>query len=331
MTKKWGAGGKIGGMTRARVMGVAAALCAAFGAGAWGQAVPPFTLQDLGGGAWAAIDNAAAKADESGSNAGFVIGADGVLVVDTFENPAAAKKMLEAIREKATLPVKYVVNTHYHLDHVAGNAVFAGAGAVVMAHENVRGWERTENLKFFGENPTAEQRAMVEGLYLPDVTYERGATAFLGPKRGVELRYMKGHTGGDTVVWDAESNVVFCGDLFWNKTLPNLIDASTKEWVETLDALVTEHPGAKFVPGHGDKAGDAGDVKAFRDYLAFLREAIAKAQTGGVNGDAVVKAVLPQIKAKYGDWAFPEFMEPDIRRTDEELRGVKRLPPLAMK
>jgi glyoxylase-like metal-dependent hydrolase (beta-lactamase superfamily II) len=301
------------------------------GTGAWGQAVPAFTLQDLGGGAWAAIDNAAAKADESGSNAGFVIGADGVLVVDTFENSAAAKKMLEAIRQKTTLPVKYVVNTHYHLDHVAGNAVFASAGAVVMAHENVRGWERTENLKFFGEKPTAEQKGMVEGLYLPDVTYADGATAYIGAKRGVELRYMKGHTGGDTVVWDAESNVVFCGDLFWNHTLPNLIDASTQEWIETLDALVKEHPSAKFVPGHGYHAGDAGDVKAFRDYLAFLRNAISQVQAMKVKSDAVVKAVLPQIKAKYGDWAFPEFMEPDIQRTDEELRGVKRLPPVAQK
>jgi glyoxylase-like metal-dependent hydrolase (beta-lactamase superfamily II) len=142
---------------------------------------------------------------------------------------------------------------------------------------------------------------------------------------------MKGHTGGDTVVWDAESNVVFCGDLFWNHTLPNLIDASTQEWIETLDALVKEHPSAKFVPGHGYHAGDAGDVKAFRDYLAFLRNAISQVQAMKVKSDAVVKAVLPQIKAKYGDWAFPEFMEPDIQRTDEELRGVKRLPPVAQK
>ncbi|MBB5056659.1 glyoxylase-like metal-dependent hydrolase (beta-lactamase superfamily II) [Granulicella aggregans] len=318
-------------MTRGWVVGVAAVLYVGTATTAWTQALPAFTLEGLTNGAWAAIDNAAAKADESGSNAGFVIGADGVLVVDTFENPAAAKKMLEAIREKTKLPVKYVVNTHYHLDHVAGNAVFAGAGAVVMAHENVREWERTENLKFFGEKPTAEQKAMVEGLYLPDVTYEREAMAYIGAKHGVELKYMAGHTGGDTVVYDAESNVVFCGDLFWNKTLPNLIDASTKEWIETLDTLVQDHPTAKFVPGHGDHAGGAGDVKAFRDYLAFLRDAIAKAQAGGAKGDAVVKAVLPEIKAKYGDWAFPEFMEPDIQRTDEELRGVKRLPPVAKK
>jgi glyoxylase-like metal-dependent hydrolase (beta-lactamase superfamily II) len=152
-------------------------------------------------------------------------------------------------------------------------------------------------------------------------------TLYLGGNRAVVLRALPGHTGGDTVAYDAESNVVFCGDLFWNHTLPNLIDASTKEWVETLDTLLKDYPSAVFVPGHGDNPGKAEDLRAFRDYLAFLREAIAKAQASGATGDAVVKAVLPQIKAKYGDWAFSEFAVPDIQRTDEELRGVKRLPP----
>lgn len=297
------------------------------GGGAVAQSVAPYTLQPLEHGAWAAIDNPAAKEDESGSNAGFVIGTDGVLVVDTFENPAAARKMLEEIRAKTKLPIRFVVNTHYHLDHVSGNAAFAAAGAVVMAQENVRSWERTENLKFFEAKITPEQRASVEGLYLPDVTYTQGATAYIGGKRGVLLRVMPGHTGGDTVVYDAEANVVFCGDLFWNHTLPNLIDASTKQWIETLNTLVKDYPSAAFVPGHGDKAGDAADVRTFRDYLVFLREAIAKAQAGGASGDAVLKAVLPQLKAKYGDWSFFEFAEPDIQRTDEELRGTKRLPP----
>jgi glyoxylase-like metal-dependent hydrolase (beta-lactamase superfamily II) len=250
-----------------------------------------------------------------------------VLVVDTFENPAAARKMLDDIRAKTKLPIRFVVNTHYHLDHVSGNALFAAAGAVVMAHENVRGWERTENLKFFEPKITPAQRASVEGLYLPDVTYTQGATAYIGGKRGVVLRVMPGHTGGDTVVYDAESNVVFCGDLFWNHTLPNLIDASTKQWIETLDTLVNDYPAAVFVPGHGDEVGKAADVRAFRDYLVFLRDAIVKAQSGGASGETVVKVVLPQVKSKYGDWGFLEFAVPDIQRTDEELRGTKRLPP----
>ena len=290
------------------------------------QTPEPFLLKPLDHGAWAAIDNPAAKSQRSGSNAGFVIGTDSVLVVDTFENPPAAQQLLAAIRQKTTLPVRFVVNSHYHLDHVAGNGVFAAAGATILAQQNVRRWERTENLKFFGDKITAQQRASVQDLRLPDVTYSQGVTLYLGGDRAVVLRAMPGHTGGDTVAYDAGSNVVFCGDLFWNHTLPNLIDASTKEWIETLDTLLQDYPSAVFVPGHGDNPGKADDVRAFRDYLSFLRDSIATAQAGGAGSDAVVKTVLPQVKAKYGDWAFFAFAVPDIQRTDEELRGVKRLP-----
>lgn len=290
------------------------------------QTPEPFLLKPLGHGGWAAIDNSLAKAQQSGSNAGFVIGSDIVLVVDTFENALAAQKLLATIRQKTPLPVRFVVNSHYHLDHVAGNGVFAAAGATILAQQNVRKWERTENLKFFGDKITAQQRASVEELRLPDVTYSQGVTVYVGGDRAVVLRAMPGHTGGDTVAYDAESDVVFCGDLFWNRTLPNLIDASTKEWIETLDTLAKDYPSAVFVPGHGDNPGKADDVRALRDYLSFLRESIARAQAGGASGDAVVKAVLPRIKAKYGDWAFFSFAVPDIQRTDEELRGVKRLP-----
>jgi glyoxylase-like metal-dependent hydrolase (beta-lactamase superfamily II) len=307
---------------------VLGALAFCFPAGVIGaaQTAEPFLLKPLGDGAFAAIDNPAAKSQQSGSNAGLVIGSDSVLVVDTFENPSAAEKLLATIRQKTTLPVRFVVNTHYHLDHVAGNGVFAAAGATILAQQSVRKWERTENLKFFGDKVTAQQRSSVEALRLPDVTYSQVVTLYLGGNRAVLLRAMPGHTGGDTVAYDAESNVVFCGDLFWNRTLPNLIDASTKEWIETLDTLVKDYPSAVFVPGHGDNPGKADDVRAFRDYLSFLRESIAKAEASGAGSDAVVKAVLPQIEAKYGDWGFLEFAVPDIQRTDEELRGVKRLP-----
>jgi glyoxylase-like metal-dependent hydrolase (beta-lactamase superfamily II) len=290
------------------------------------QSPPPFTLVDLRNGDWAAIDNQAARAASAGSNAGFVIGKDAVLVIDTFEHPEAARQMLAAIRQKTRAPIRFVVNTHYHLDHVGGNAVFSAAGATVMAQDNVSLWERTENLKFFGPKITPEQRNMVETLGLPDVTYTRGATVHLAGRQSIVLRFMPGHTGGDTVVFDPSANVVYCGDLFWNHTLPNLIDASTQPWIETLDTLLRDYPTAAFVPGHGDNVGSASDVRAFRDYLTFLREAVKQAQARGEKEDVLLKQVLPQIKEKYGSWQFFEFAEPDIQRTDEELRGVERLP-----
>ncbi|MHB8540818.1 MAG: MBL fold metallo-hydrolase [Candidatus Acidiferrales bacterium] len=289
------------------------------------QVPAPFTLHDLGHGAWAGIDNPAAKSARSGANAGFVIGADGVAVIDTFENVAAARTLLDEIRKKTNLPIRFVVNTHYHLDHVAGNNIFAAAGAIVLAQENVRTWERTENAKFFGPKITAQQKEEVASLGLPSVTYKDGVTLYLGTRRLI-VRSLPGHTGGDSIIYDPAANVVFCGDLFWNHTLPNLIDASTKPWITTLDTLLADYPTATFVPGHGNEPGNAQDVRDFRGYLIDLRAAIQKAQADGKSGDAIVAAVLPQLRKKYGSWNFFSFAKSDIKFTDEELRGKKRIP-----
>jgi glyoxylase-like metal-dependent hydrolase (beta-lactamase superfamily II) len=100
---------------------------------------PPFTLKQIGPNAWAAIDNSNAK-QRAVANAGFVIGDDGVVVIDTFASVGAAKQLLVEIRKLTKLPIRFVISTHYHPDHVAGNTVFVEAGAVVLAQRNVRGW-----------------------------------------------------------------------------------------------------------------------------------------------------------------------------------------------
>lgn len=218
-----------------------------------------------------------------------------------------------------------MVNTHYHLDHTGGNRVFADAGATIIAQRNVRAWERTENLKFFRPTPKPEQKARVEALVLPDVVYSDALDLYLG-ERLVQVRFMRGHTGGDSVVLVPDANVVFAGDLFWQARLPNLIDASTQPWIDTLNQLATEHPAAKFVSGHGD-VGAANDVREFRDYLIFLRQEIAKAQKEGKSGPALEDAVLPALQSKYGSWElFSNFAKRNIEQTAAELTGAKKLP-----
>jgi cyclase len=284
----------------------------------------PFTLKPLGHNVYAAIDDA--KGD-AGANAGFVIGDDGVLVIDTFANEAAAKQLLAEIRKLTKLPIKFVVNTHYHLDHVAGNGVFEQAGAVVMAQRNVFSWIHTENLKFFGKNIKPEQKAMVEGLAAPRVLYDTGLDVLLG-SREILVHVFPGHTGGDSVVEIPDANVVFCGDLFWRKTLPNLIDASTEPWTKTLDHFVDGATALTFVPGHGD-VGDSSDVKAFRDYLQDLRNMVSGPVKEGKSGDDLVNAVLPALKTKYGDWNFFEyFAKRNILDMAAGLQGKKRTPPI---
>ena len=286
----------------------------------------PFTLKPLGHGIYAAIDN---SKGEAGANAGFVIGDEAVVVVDTFENAAAAQALLGEIRMLTKLPIKFVVNTHYHLDHVAGNAVFAKEGAAIVAHHNVPAWIHTENLKFFGKDIKPEQKSVVESLSTPDVLYDSSIELRVGPTP-IRVEYFPGHTGGDSVVivQQDKSTVVFCGDLFWRQTLPNLIDASTLPWLETLSTLskVSAESPVTFVPGHGDP-GTSAEVTAFRAYLSDLREWVGAAKKEGKSGASLADAVLAQVKQKYGSWQFFDyFARRNIADVEAELNGSKRVP-----
>lgn len=292
------------------------------GAASAAETNPFFTLHEIGKGVWAAI---AVSGSHAGSNSGFIVGDDGVLVVDSFEDPAAAKALLKVIHEKTPLPVRYVVNTHYHLDHVAGNGVYQAAGAVLMAQANVRAWERTENLKFFGDKITPAQRKMVQSYVLPGVLYRHGIDVYLGHRK-VVVRVLPGHTGGDSIVVVPDADVVFTGDLFWDHSLPNLIDANTLAQIHTNAVFLRDYPSATFVPGHGE-IGKAADVRAFRGYLVALRQAITTAQNKGESGTALQQDVLGQLKGSYGTWNyFDHFAPRNIQQTVAELAGRKPLP-----
>jgi cyclase len=305
--------------------GLTAALLVSAGLGAFAAsaAVPDFRLQKIGPGIWAAVVN-----DEGlgGGNAGFVIGDDGVLVIDTFQDPRPAKALLAEIRKLTPLPIRFVVNTHYHLDHVNGNDVFAAAGATIVAHRNVRAWMRTENIKMLDPPVTPEKKARVQSLTLPTVVYDSHIELYLGSRR-INVRYYPGHTGGDSVVSVPDAHVVFCGDMLWKEHVPNLIDASTKPWIESLDAMQKDYGPSTWVPGHGGIA-TAQDVQTFRKYLADLREGVRREQAAGKSGDALVQALLPSLKSSYGKWVFfNDYAGAGIEQTAQELAGKKRLPP----
>jgi glyoxylase-like metal-dependent hydrolase (beta-lactamase superfamily II) len=305
-----------------RIRTTALVLCAiALTSLAIAEDAPSFTVKKLAEGVYAAINPDGGKA---GSNAGFVVGSNGVVVIDTFVSPAAARDLLVEIRKVTNLPIRFVVNTHYHLDHTGGNSVFAEAGATILAHRNLRGWLRTENLKFFGPTPKPEDKARVESLTLPDMVYADAVDIYLG-SRLVQVRYMLGHTGGDSVIIVPDANVVFGGDLVWQKHLPNLIDANTADWAKTLEKLLSEHSSATFVSGHGDVAS-TDDVLDFHDYLVALREDVAKAQAAGKSGQELVDAVSAQLKEKYSAWGFQRFLPFNIALTAAELAGTKKVP-----
>jgi len=301
-------------------------LCAGAGAALAQAPAPassdPFVLTAIGPGVYAAIDG---PKGESGSNAGFIIGDDGVVVVDSFFDPAATKALVAEIHKITPKPIRYVVNTHYHIDHIGGDAVLREAGAVIVAHRNVRGWARTENMHLFGDRITPALKAQVEALALPDLVTDKDLTIWLGARR-VDVRTVHGHTGGDLVISVPDAHVLFCGDMLWRKIPPNIIDGTVSQWIDTVNAFqaLPDADQITFIPGHGDIAKRA-DVADFSAYLTDLTTFTAEGRRAGLTGADLVGAVVPKLKARHPDWEALDRAAPrEVPYMDAELAGTKK-------
>src|SRR6266571_3569271 len=223
------------------------------------KAADDFQLVKVADGVYAAIAKPGGLAS---GNAGFVIGNDGVLIFDTFFTPAAIEELISEIQTLTKLPIKYAINSHYHLDHTGGNQVLVARGIPVIAHDNVMQWQTTKNRRFLpapeelqkrkadaakqlNETPAdqKDKRAQLERqlrrldammtikLTNPTVTFGLGLVHLYLGKREVVLFTLPGHTGGDVLAYVPDANVVFTGDMGWSKTLPNLIDATVNDWI----------------------------------------------------------------------------------------------------
>jgi cyclase len=292
----------------------------------------PFSVNPVAANVWATIPNPQAKTLVP-ANVGVIVGDAGVAVVDTLASVDAtgnfstepSRQLLAEIRKITPLPLRFVVNTHHHLDHVDGNGAFVQAGAVVVGSRPLRDLLKSENLRSFGPKMTASQKAFIESLSAPTVTYGQSLDLFLG-RREIHVRSFPGHSGTDSVVIVPDARVVFAGDLLWPHILPTMTDASVDSWIDTLDALAKSEPDATFVPGHGDVA-KVQDVVAFREYLVTLRHVVRDAQRAGKSTEEVVVAVMPALTEKYGQWQlFTAVVRENILDVDSELRGTKRVP-----
>ncbi|HSE32498.1 MAG TPA: MBL fold metallo-hydrolase [Pyrinomonadaceae bacterium] len=308
-----------------------------------------FSIVKVGEGVYAAIAKPGGLAS---GNAGFVVGDNAVLVFDTFFTPQAIEDLLTVIESETKMPVKFAVNSHYHLDHTGGNQVLAARGIPIIAHDRLIEWQTTKNRRFLpaaeelqkrkadltqrlSETPAdkAEQRTQLErqlrrldammGIKLtnPTVTFSGGVTRLYVGQREVMLFSLGGHTGGDVLAYVPDANVVFTGDMGWRKTLPNLVDATVNEWVPSLDKLLSDYPNARFIPGHGEVAS-AEEMREFRDYLADLRSRVQQAMAEHLTVDqAKERLKLPE---KYKGFAFQNFATPNVEDMFKELSGTKQ-------
>ena len=280
---------------------------------------PAFTVSEVAPGVFAAI--ADPDDERAGGNAGFVIGSEAVLAVDAAGSPEGAERLLSEIRSRTKLPVRFAVLTHFHSDHMGGAAVFAGAGATVLGHENVRAWARRE----WQPGLDAAARERYAGLRLPDVTYRDRVSVDVGG-RAVEVFHRPGHTGSDSLVAVPGARVLFGGDLVQRRTIPGLTFANTEAWIATLDELLRDYGSWTFVPGHGSVARPL-DVRLFRDYLSGARFAVERALQRGLSGASLLEVVQPQLAAKYSTWTGFSQADQNVEDLEKELTGRKVYPP----
>lgn len=211
-----------------------------------------------------------------GANAGIVIGDDGLLVVDTLTTAKEAALFLADIRKITDKPVRYVINTHYHLDHAFGNCVFADAGAIIICHTACRRQIlRIKDQALETARSSGFDDAALEGtrIVVPSMAFEQTLELDLG-HRVVQLLYSghPSHTAGSIFVWIPGQKVVFAGDALFNDFHPYLAEGDLKGWSKTLDKLLGL--GAeKIIPGHGPLSGPNA-VQEMKSYLrVFDREA----------------------------------------------------------
>ena len=212
------------------------------------------------------------------SNAGIIIGPEGVVLVDALGSPELARALLAAIKGLTRLPLTHVVVTHYHADHVYGLQVLKAAGATIIAQKDAREYLNSD---------TAAQRLQAsidQGLVEPDThlvpadVWVDGDTPLHAA--GLDMLLMPvgpAHTPEDLAVWLPADGVILAGDIVFRGRIPYVGQADSRRWIASLDRLL-DRPAAIVVPGHGPASTNARqDLLQTRDYLAYLRATMGRA------------------------------------------------------
>ncbi|HPE58742.1 MAG TPA: quinoprotein relay system zinc metallohydrolase 2 [Thiolinea sp.] len=211
------------------------------------------------------------------ANTGFIIGTRAVAVIDTGGSPEEGAALLCAIRKLTELPVRYVINTHVHPDHLFGNSAFRTDGVSFIGHKNL-----PRALALLGE--TYVQRAQEAGLAVtpadlvpPDQTVgDTPLTLDLGERRIRIEAVGQSHTDNDLTVLDESTNTRWLGDLLFHHHIPVLGGSgSVNGWLDTIRILERQDAGERLIPGHGPLQTEAlPALEAERGYLEHMRAAV---------------------------------------------------------
>lgn len=249
------------------------------------------TLEELGDGVYgliASVDFPPSDPSMAICNGGIVIGSDGVLVVDPFQTEALGDLLFETVATLTDLPVKYVINTHYHFDHTGGNPAAASRQLPILGRGPIREFMLSRN----GESDP--------NITPPEVVVNGSWDLWLG-KRQVQIREFDGHTGGtDLVVYVPDAKVLIAGDLMFQERIPFVSDGNIRAWQATMANLIVDYSAALVVPGHGPVTDVAG-LERFKTYLADLVALAEGWKSAGTSQEEAIATPLPE---KYSSFLF---------------------------
>ncbi len=208
------------------------------------------------------------------ANTGFIIGSDAVAVVDTGGSRAVGLALRAAIRERTSLPIKYVINTHMHPDHIFGNAAFAGDKPDFIGHHKLATALAARKLQYLQANKPLLGAAFDGVEIIPPARGIKGVEILdLGGRKLRLEAHATAHTDNDLTVLDEETATMFMGDLLFSGHVP-VIDGSVTGWMAVMDGLAKENI-ALVVPGHGPAAMPWPDALADQKrYLGSLVDQI---------------------------------------------------------
>ncbi len=214
------------------------------------------------------------------SNAGFVRTRDGVVVIDGLGSPALADELLGEIERVTRAPVRYVIVTHYHADHVYGLQALKARGATVIAHAAGREYLNSDTAALRLQASRQELAPWIDERtrLVPADRWIDGDTELeLGGERFLIRHVGPSHTPEDLVVFVPRQGVLFAGDLVFRGRIPFVGQADSRRWIAALDRLIADAP-KLVVPGHGPVSEDPlTDLTLTRDYLQHLRATMGEA------------------------------------------------------
>ena len=252
------------------------------------------------------------------ANAGLIVGPESCVVIDSLFAPSMTRAFRAEIARVTDKPVRLLINTHHHIDHTLGNALFPGAQ--ILSHANARREQQRVGTSVLDvlRPRLPELVAEADGVEvrMADVTFDGEVTLHLGT-RVVRLVHLgTAHTIGDALVLLPEERLLFAGDVAFHYVTPLAFEGNIAGWLEVcdrVDALEVD----TIVPGHGPVGGKA-VLREMRGYLASIHQQARAAFDAGRSQEEAVAGIELR---EYASWGEPERLALNVGRLFLEFRG----------